>query len=217
MKKNIRAVIWDFDGTLCDSQTFIYESFCVALATHNMPLPLWEEFLETCRGMALVEAYQTLTGLKHVDDICKTHRAFQNEHAHEIGLFPNVRETLVETQRMGIRMAIATNRGDAVHETLRKTNIEMFFETVRNVENTVGKQQKPHPQMLFDALAYMDIDPSRAIMVGDMREDIEAGKAAGVGTVIAVSYGFTGKRIAEHNPDHVIHDISELLEILKKE
>lgn len=214
MKKKTAGIIFDFDGTLCNSQKFIYESFCFALATHNLPFPPWEEFLETCQGMALVESYQALTGMEHVDDICNTHRIFQNEHAHKIGLFPNVRETLTEIKRMGIRMAIATNRGDAVHETLDRAHIGMFFETVRDVKNTLGQLPKPHPQMLFDALEYMRIDPSQAIMVGDMQQDMEAGKAARMSKVVAVSYGFTGKRIVEHNPDHMIHDMRELLEIL---
>ena len=212
--KKVESVLFDFDGTLCDSQNFIHKSFCVTLETHNLSFPSWEEFLETCHGTALMEAYQALTGRDNVQDLCKTHRAFQNEHARAVGLFSGVRETLTHIQRLGIRMAIVTNRGNAVHETLAHTDIARFFETVRNVENA-GGLQKPHPRMLFDALAYMDTDPSCAIMVGDMREDIEAGKAAGMNTVVAVSYGFTGKRITEHNPDHVIHDIHELLEILK--
>lgn len=215
MKKKILGIIFDFDGTLGNSQKFIYESFCFAFTAHGMPIPPWEEFLETCRGMALIEAYQALMRRNDVGDICNTHRAFQNEHAHEVGLFPNVRETLMEINRMGIQMAIATNRGDAVHETLHQTNIGMFFETVRNVQNTSGQLPKPHPQMLFDALKRMNIDPSRAIMVGDMREDMEAGKSAGMSKVVAVSYGFTGKRIVEHNPDHIIHDMRELLLVLE--
>src|SRR3989338_6267428 len=169
MKKMIEGICFDFDGTLCNSRPFIYKSFCVTLTTHNLPFPSWETFLETCQGMALVGAYQALTNLKQVDELCKTHRAFQNKHAHTVGLFPNVRETLIQIQRMDIRMAIVTNRGYAVHETLEHMDMVHFFETVRNVENTHGRLQKPHPQMLFDALEHMGIEPSSAMMVGDMR------------------------------------------------
>lgn len=214
MVKCIKAVLFDLDGTLCDSQRFVYESFRVTLAQHNLTIPSWEDFIETCRGMGLQEAYQALTGLEDAEHLCKTHRAFQENNVHLADIFPGVRETLVAIREMEICMAIVTNRGDAVYGTLERAELTGFFETIRNTKNTRDCLQKPHPQMLLDALKHMNTNPSQAMMVGDMREDIEAGKAANVKTVVGVSYGFTGSRIAEYNPDHVIDDIRELLQIL---
>lgn len=215
MKKCVQGILFDFDGTLCDSQKFIYQSFRITLTKHNLYVPLWEEFLELCRGMALVEAYQALTNLENVEHLCKTHRKWQADNFQLVDLFPHVHKTLAKIQSMGIPMVIVTNRGDAVYETLESTNISKFFHTVRHTKNTRDGLQKPHPQMLLDALELVGIDPSSACMVGDMREDMEAGKAAGIHKVVGVSYGFLGHGIAKHDPDHLIHDIRELLEILK--
>ena len=216
MRKKYDAVLLDADGTLFDSKDFIHRSFLAALGRHQTSHVLsWEELTEICRGMALEEAYRAITGETNVEHFCKTHRAYQHEHEHTLQLFHGVEKTLTLLWTYGLKLAVVTNRADSVHTTLRRTRLIDFFETVRNLDNTEGRKKKPHPDMVIDALRILKVDASRAIMVGDTMEDIKAGKAAGVKTVGA-AYGFTGKRIADYNPDHVIHDIGGLLEILKE-
>lgn len=214
MKKNIQAVLLDLDGTLYDSQELVLKAFHAACSAHGLPFPTWNELMRTCRGLALREEYQLLTGLENVEHLCEAHRMFQENNMHLVNMFPGVRETLTAIKEMEIRMAIVTNRGDAVYETLEHARLTNFFETIRHTENTRDRLHKPHPQMLLDALEYMRVEPSSAMMVGDMHEDIEAGKAANVKVVVGVSYGFTGPGIAEHNPDYVIDDIRDLLKLL---
>lgn len=214
MKKEIQAILFDLDGTVIDSADFIRLSFQITLEKHGLQFPLlWEEFMAKCCGLALPEAYKALTGQSDVENLCKTHRLYQRENEHTVRPFVNVWNTLIILEASRIKMAIVTNRADSVHQTLDRTGLTEFFLTVRHTNNTPQQRPKPHPQMLLDALEYMDVDSSHALMVGDMREDIMAGKAAYV-TTVGTTYGFTGKRIEDHNPDYIIHDIRELLKIL---
>lgn len=214
MKKEMQAVLFDLDGTVIDSADFIRLSFQITLEKYGLQFPLWEDFMAKCRGLALPEAYKALTGQSDVEYLCKTHRLYQHENEYTVRPFVNVWDTLTILEANRIKMAVVTNRADSVHQTLDRTGLTEFFLTVRHTNNTPQQRPKPHPQMLLDALEYMDVDPSHALMVGDMMEDMDAGNAAEVGMVVGVSYGFTGPRIAEHNPDYIIHDIRELLKLL---
>lgn len=212
--RNMKGALFDFDGTLCNSKEFICTSFSQTLLGFGHPTPTWEQLLKLCHGATLVEAYQRLTSLKNVEPLCVAHRAYQEKHADMVQLFPNVPETLEIMRSRGIRMSVVTNRGGAVEQAIEKTGIAHLFETVRHVDNTIGNRAKPHPQMLLDALTQMDISPSESVMVGDTRDDTDAGKAANVGMIICTSYGFVGSAIQKHYPHHIINSFPEILNLL---
>lgn len=214
MKRNTEGVIFDLDGTLVDSKNFMILSFTTILSAHGFSFPLWEEFLAKCRGMNLETAYQILTGLPDVNFLCKEHRRWQATNAGMVSLFSGVRETLEKIRARGMLIALATNRGSSAEEELRRVGISKFFSAIRHLGNTPKEFQKPHPRMILDASEELDIDTKYITMVGDMDDDLNAGKAARVQKVIAASYGFIGPEIANHNPDHVIHDIRDLLKLI---
>ena len=109
-------------------------------------------------------------------------------------------------------MAAVTSRSKKTsHQTLKDSGIFDFFETVISVEDT--ENLKPHPEPLLKALADMGELPQRAVMIGDSHLDIEAGKAAGTKT-IRVTYGFHKEKLNDPEPDYLIYDIKDLLDLL---
>jgi phosphoglycolate phosphatase len=73
---------------------------------------------------------------------------------------------------------------------------------------------KPHPEPLLEAARRMGVDPARCLYVGDDLRDIEAGRAAGMGTV-AVAWGYLGQgaSIEDWGADHLINFPAELLKL----
>ena len=215
MKSFYKGILFDLDGTLVDSWSFILKAFCASLAEHGFPPVSWEDLYNRCHGKSLAQAYQILTRQIDVEHFCRTHRFWQAHNAHWVKPFPYVRETLIEIHKMDIRMAVVTNRDDTAHESLKKTEIIEFFDTIRHVGNTKDGLSNPHPQMLFEASQALGIQLSRIVMVGDTPGDIQAAKNANAGKSVGVSYGFTEPVTMEkHNPDHIIHDIRELLRLI---
>ncbi|HGN1707223.1 TPA: D-glycero-beta-D-manno-heptose 1,7-bisphosphate 7-phosphatase [Providencia rettgeri] len=76
--------------------------------------------------------------------------------------------------------------------------------------------RKPKPGMLLDAQSFLNIDMASSIMVGDKLADIQAGKAAKVGTTVLVKSGEAVTDEAMKNADLVISSIAELPDALKR-
>ncbi|EMN4128893.1 MULTISPECIES: D-glycero-beta-D-manno-heptose 1,7-bisphosphate 7-phosphatase [Providencia] len=75
--------------------------------------------------------------------------------------------------------------------------------------------RKPKPGMLLDAQSFLNIDMASSIMVGDKLADMQAGRAAKVGTTILVRSGEEVTEEAISNADMVIDSIAELPQIVK--
>lgn len=74
---------------------------------------------------------------------------------------------------------------------------------------------KPHPEPLFEAARRLGVDPARCLYVGDDLRDVQAGRAAGMGTV-AAAWGYLGQGepIEAWGADHLINFPAELLNLL---
>ena len=95
------------------------------------------------------------------------------------------------------------------HNDFQKENPHLSFP----FPNTLKVLRTLKDKNYHKALDFFGVEPKQAIMVGDSPVDILAGKNAGVKTV-GVTYGFHGDRIIESDPDHVIDDIAEVLDLV---
>lgn len=75
---------------------------------------------------------------------------------------------------------------------------------------------RPSAQMIFALMKQLGIsDPKLVLKIGDTGVDIEEGKSAGCGLVVAVTTGsYTKDQLMLYNPDHIINDLSEIKSIL---
>jgi phosphoglycolate phosphatase len=69
--------------------------------------------------------------------------------------------------------------------------------------------RKPDPRHLFDTIKQAGGDPSKAVMFGDSRADIDAAKAAGI-PVVAVDFGYSERHVRELEPSRVISHYDEV-------
>jgi phosphoglycolate phosphatase len=132
---------------------------------------------------------------------------YENHLLDATALYPDVQETLDHFQ--GKRRAVISNK---IHRlavaVLRGLGVEHCFDMILGGDS--GLHKKPHPALLKQALAGFGVQPQRAVMIGDGRIDIDAGKQAGVITC-AVTYGFGREEdIAVAEPDLVVRRLSDL-------
>jgi len=213
----VRLIVFDWDGTLMDSETEIVHAMSAAIDE----MGLEKRSIDQCRniiGLGLKEAIDTLYPGR--DEAFRQqfveryrHHWFSNTQTSE--LFPGARETLHLLKESGFVLAIATGKGrTGLDKVLLATELETVFSATRCADET---QSKPHPQMLQEILQELSIAPHQALMVGDTEYDILMATGAGVAP-IAVTYGVHEReRLLEHQPLACLDNISELLDWLAEE
>ncbi len=206
----LKAIFFDVDGTLLDTNEYIYQAFEHALQKHHSPQS--RDVLQKVMGKPLDLCYQILTEHDDVEDLMEAHRQFQLENSQLSKPFPHTLSTLESIHASGFQIAAITTRArHSAQQTLEAADIFHYFNFFVGFEDV--ENPKPHPEPLIKALSYFAIDPKEAIMVGDSDVDVMAGKSAGTRTV-GVTYGFNKDHIHLTSPDYLIHDIKDLLEII---
>ena len=103
--------------------------------------------------------------------------------------YPGVPEWLAELKAAGARLYIVTNKRHApTHGIVRKFGWDSLFDGVWSFDSFPGVKYKK-PDLLAHLLQTLPADPSDAVMVGDTKGDIDAGKANGMRT-IGVTWGY---------------------------
>ena len=213
-----KVIIFDFDGTLCDTRSNIIVAFRATM--ERLGLEMRDE--ATCGatiGLTLRDGfksmYPTLDDVA-IDNCVDTYRQIFAERREELmpELFPGVKETLEELHKRGHRMTIASSRlTDSLMLFMRHHNIDQYFENVVGSDSVTN--HKPHPEPALKTLAKLNIEPSEAIMVGDMPVDIAMAHNAEI-RAVGVSFGnATHEELVEAKADWIIDDITMLLDIIK--
>ena len=213
-----KVIIFDFDGTLCDTRSNIIIAFRATM--ERLGLEMRDE--ATCGatiGLTLRDGFKSMYPMLDdaaIDNCVDTYRQIFAERREELmpELFPGVKETLEELHKRGHRMTIASSRlTDSLMLFMRHHNIDQYFEYVVGSDSV--SNHKPHPEPALKTLTELNIEPSEAIMVGDMPVDIAMAHNAEI-RAVGVSFGnATHEELAEAKADWIIDNITKLLEIIK--
>ena len=213
-----KVIIFDFDGTLCDTRSNIIVAFRATM--ERLGLEMRDE--ATCGatiGLTLRDGFKSMYPTLDdaaIDNCVDTYRQIFAERREELmpELFPGVKETLTELHKRGHRMTIASSRlTDSLLLFMRHHNIDRHFEYVVGSDSVTN--HKPHPEPALKTLTELNIEPSEAIMVGDMPVDIAMAHNAGI-KAVGVSFGnATHEELIEAKADWIIDDITMLLDIIK--
>lgn len=117
----------------------------------------------------------------------------------------------------GIDAVILSNHTiEGITSQLKRLDIEKYFSRIiaNDIHSTMEKKNKA--QKLLDLLEGSPYKKDEILIIGDSPEETEAGKLAGIKTV-AISGGYySTKRLKEAKPDHLIHTLTSLIDIIKK-
>lgn len=217
MPEAIRLIVFDWDGTLMDSETQIVHSMFGAIRD----MQLESRTADECRniiGLGLKEAIDTLYPGRdeHFNrQFVESYRHHWFSIAQDSELFPGARETLLLLREAGFELAVATGKGrTGLEKVLKHTELESVFSVTRCADET---RSKPHPQMLEEILQETGVDAEHTLMVGDTEYDMNMAGQAGV-YAIAVSYGVHERnRLMAHQPLVCLDTISELVDWLAEQ
>ena len=208
------VVLFDLDGTLIDSGAIILASMRHATRT-VLEREIEDEVLMAAVGGSGLAEQMRLLDEQRVDELVRVYRE-HNEPLHAslaacAGMPAAVRRLKREGRRLGIVTAKRHATVALAFETLPE--LERLFDVV--VGSDATDRHKPQPEPILHALDRLGATPDEAAYVGDSPFDVRAAKAAGV-YAVAVTWGgiHTEERLREHEPDAVVHDAEELLDVL---
>ncbi len=210
---NLKAILFDLDGTLLDTSTFIGEAYDHAFDQYGVPRRAWDELLQVGSGIGHLEDIMRYfaPGIDPVA-LVQAFREAQSTRHHLIAPYVGVVEGLPLFREAGLQTAVLTNRSrlslDKIYEALN------FREAVDvSYAGDEVPATKPSPDGIAFVLDELGLVPEEVLMVGDADADIVAGKAAGTKTA-GVMYGSFGQGIHEYQPDYVVHDIRDILPLI---
>ena len=217
MERDIKLVIFDFDGTLADTKENIILTFQMTMKELGVEIKSRQECAATI-GLTLEDAFKVLyPGMAAEKYILlrDTYRRIFKENRKILvpGLFPEVMETLEELQRRGYLMSIASSRqSPSLQSFLEDMKIAHLFEYAVGGDNV--EHPKPAPDAVLQILRHYNLSAEEAFVVGDMPFDINMATNAGVKSCGVTWGNADAAQLKESGANYVIDKMSQLLEIL---
>jgi len=211
----IKAVLFDFDGTLADTNPLIIRTFTETFATMLTDRTLTDAEILTCVGPTLEE-----TGAKYFPEnpnaFVDAYRELNSKYHDEmIKIYPGIKEMVSILKEKGLKLAIVSSkRRDFVIRGLKQTELFQFFDYIVAADDVVN--HKPHPEPLEKVMTHYGLTADECLMVGDNSHDINGAKNAGVKGV-AVGWAFKGADyLRALNPDYLVMDAMEIVGIVEE-
>ena len=189
VRKDYELIIFDWDGTLMDSESKIVNCFRKAVADLDLGYP-GDDAVRNIIGLGLKEALDVLLPgfaediRKQVVDRYREHFLYLDET--DMPLFAGVEEGLQQLRQHDYSLAIATGKARiGLDKVLQQTQLGEYFTSSRCADETVSK---PHPRMVLEILEETGVSADKAVVVGDTSYDIKMAHSAKT-DVLAVCYG----------------------------
>jgi len=205
----INTILFDFDGTLVNTNDVIIESFKHTFM-HYLGYEPEISKITKFFGEPLIVTMKREFPDVDPEEAMETYRTFQFEKAqHLVKIFDGITEMLQDVSDAGFRLAIVTSRTTAsTLNYLKKFELEDFFEVIVSCDDTTI--HKPEPEPILLALKKLGIEKEEAIMIGDGPFDIKCANNAKVKSILV------GWRITD-NDNEVVGKIKPDYEIKKPE
>ena len=209
--KQIKAIVFDFDGLILDTETFYYKAWQAIYRDHGVDLPLstWLPLVgDASQNFDIDLRIAELTG-KPVDraELRKRHRAIFLEMLEGVAPMPGVEDYLCAAKRLGIRVGIASgSRRSWVLDRLDQIGLVDHFETIV-CRDDVGSA-KPDPASYLAAVKNLGTTVDQAFALEDSLTGVAAAKSAGL-FCVAVPGPMT-KNLSFHNADMRLESLVDM-------
>ncbi len=210
MKKRIKLIIFDLDGTLIDAYGAIISSFNYVMRRYGLKAQSAKVIrrLVGWGDINLLKPYLRPEDLKRALSLYRRHhRGSLLQYSH---LYPGVKLLLRSLKHKGYKLAVASNRPSKFSRILIKhLGIAGFFDYVLCADQ--AGRGKPHPEMLNRIVGHFALKKSQSLYVGDMAIDAQAGRRAKINTVIVTGGSSSLAQITQEKPFKVIPGIAKFL------
>jgi HAD superfamily hydrolase (TIGR01509 family) len=188
IKTQIKAIIFDFDGTIIDTESAWYEAFRDAYKKHGVDLTL--EQYSQCIGTSLhaFNPYEYLIAELHLPIDRESFR--QNVQAHHTALMdeeeirPGILDYLKLAKAAGLKIGLASSSDRAwIDKYLNQLEIRDYFDCIRTKDDV--KKVKPDPELYLQTIECLGVQADETLAIEDSPNGSKAALAAGLYTLIS--------------------------------
>ncbi len=189
----IRAIVFDFDGLILDTELPMYRAWCALFEQHGARPPTIDEWgaeIGTLNGLDLhALLVERAAGPVDLDEADVWRRGLRDLLLAEQQARPGVEDWLGEAEAAGMAVAIASSsEAEWVVPLLERIGLHARFACVVTTEGSL--RAKPSPDTYLEACARLGVEPAAALAVEDSPHGIAAAKAAGL-RCVAVPHELT--------------------------
>lgn len=204
----MKAVIFDMDGVLIDSEALHLYDFRVFLNKHNQIFTSDDLsgfvgldkniFIERLQKMW--KPVNQLPSIEEITEGCK----YPSDSFQDI-LFPHVRFILSHLKKNNIKIAIASSSPyDIIYKMLSVNNITSYFDVIVSRNDVQAK--KPSPDIYYEALKRLELSPHDCIVIEDSSVGIQAAVNAGLNVIALKENRFS---VDQSKANWIVNDLIE--------
>jgi phosphoglycolate phosphatase len=201
---DLRAVLFDLDGTLIDHFRVIYRCYQYALAHLGLE-PVTYEKVKASVGGSIEITFGKLIPQEHVAAAVALFREEFDRIWHEdIEVLPGAQWLLDGLHARGLKLAVFTNKeGDRARRVLGHIGLAARLDGIYGTLDTPWR--KPQPEFTRHVLAELDADPAHACMVGDSPYDVDSAAAAGMPCFTVATGSYTVEQLRRETAAASVH------------
>lgn len=204
-----RCVIFDFDGTLADTESHVFNIYN-DLADKYHYRKVSKEELHSLKSLSFKDLINMIDipYLKIPKRVREGQKLMKKNMSAIEPFQPNLKEVLLQIRsKVEVMGIITSNIGKNVKKFIDNEDIN-FFDFIISTA-ILGKEKK----IEYISKKYK-INPCEILYIGDETRDVDACKTAQV-SCAAVTWGYNyPEALLKHNPDYIINDLEEILQIL---
>ncbi|OGP72958.1 MAG: hypothetical protein A2V86_09465 [Deltaproteobacteria bacterium RBG_16_49_23] len=213
LKKRIRGIIFDLDGTLIEAYKAIYLGLKEVFQRSGreiFPYGELKQYLKADLESTLDQFFSPEEVQQNIPIMRKKYEEVYLDHTHFLN---GAKEVLDLLHNRGMILGVASNKfGRFSRGALNHLGVSSYFKSVIGAGDV--SRNKPFPDMIHTALREMGLPPEEVVFVGDTLTDIETGREAGV-DVYGLPTGFhTRKELSQKRPKRILKNLKELADLL---
>ncbi|MEH7121020.1 HAD-IA family hydrolase [Neobacillus vireti] len=213
----IKAVVFDFDGLIIDTETVWFDSFTEVLGRYNVEFPL--EIFLPCVGTkgTIIDEYieEKLGNNVTVKEVRQLVRECHREKIIDLEVREGVRDYLTQAKELGLKIGLASSSDrEWIDHFLKKLDLLHYFDVIKTGDEV--KMVKPDPEVYLQCLDALNVSSTEVVAFEDSNNGAKAAKAAGI-TCVIVPNPITAKLTFDHYDVRIESMAGQLLtEVLNK-
>ena len=212
MRQTFRAVIFDLDGVLADSEPWWNEIDAKLLSEHGVTYrgEYHREVLGVSYPLAIEFYKKAFSVSASAEEMMKRRGEIAMEFfANRVGLFLNAKSVLEELHKINVRLALATSSvSTSARPFLDRHQITNFFDVI--ITGDEIERGKPEPDIYLRTAEKLGIAAATCLVVEDSLSGIAAAKAAHMRVAAIPDRRFVDPREYEKEADYVLNNLSEI-------
>jgi phosphonatase-like hydrolase len=215
----IKAVLFDVIGTtVVEEKNAIIN--CFEKAFHDYGFSLDAELVQANRGRDKKEMIELIVAKQKLpsDTTDKIYQSFLENVEKNLDRFTprdGAAELFLYLRKQSIKIGLGTGlSGDLLRKIVNHIGWSLDqFDYIGIPEGAI--RSRPHPDMIFDMMRKLHLQPIEVLKVGDTLADIQEGKNAQVKTAVILAGTQPDNVLKDQNPDFIIRSLSEIKQLIR--